>query len=240
MNDKWYSLEKNIDTPQATPTYDHHSQNYDKIHFSQRLYNIFQDTRFTFTNPVLQSQVPKKVNPESEIVVASDSKDDSHPNQYQFFVDKITKITDCLNDLNDRITLLEGPWYDLDGNLDFDTQVSAMRISLIPTISSSVHKLMKGVIEDGEDSDCGENERKKQKISHRKNSTTMSCVGMNHFKRPSNDKNMVTCPMVDIQCHFSKFKDKAGKGLFDEGFDTSHIGCFDKKTCKTPKNCCHT
>lgn len=68
----------------------------------------------------------------------------------------------------------------------------------------------------------------------------MLCDEMNQFKRPTNDKNMVMCPMADKECPFSQLKDKAGNGLFDEGFDTSHTRCFDKKKCKTPQNCCHT
>ena len=99
-------------------------------------------------------------------------------------------LTETLNGLHNRITLLEGPWHDAEGNLDFEIEISALRINLIPGIHRSLHNLMKGIIGDVDNSDSGdENERKKRKISHSKNSTTMSCDEMNQFKGPSNDKN---------------------------------------------------
>ena len=240
LNGKWFSLETTIETPPSRLVY-LHSKNVDKIHFSQRLYNILQDT--CFINPVLQAQVPKKDDP-----LASDSDDDnqdpedddSHLKLHQHLLDQINDLTDIVNVQTHRIARLEGPWVDAEGKLDFETQISASRISLIPAIHRSVNQLMNGVIGDVEDTDSDsgdENNKKKRKI---KNSTTMSYDEMNHFKRPSDNKNMVMCPMADIQCPFSKLKDKAGNGLFDEGFDNSHTRCFDNKTCNGPKYCCHT
>ena len=106
MNDKWYSLEKNIEDDFQNISYHHHSENYDNIHFSQRLYNIFQDTRFTFTNWLLEKQVPRKEEYQEESS-SSDAEDDNHPKLHLLLVEQMNGLTDTLNELTNRIILLE-------------------------------------------------------------------------------------------------------------------------------------